>query len=123
MPEIQSALSTVAARSTALIHSEGFRAVVIFDQLDPALTILELEAAALVDLVRPQLEGWELGNRSARRERPSFYADYRDLDCSVPARAARANGAARDAAAENLRNSRRRIARGMGILLRTVWAP
>ena len=87
MPPIQSAL---VHRSGALDGLDGLgrlRAIVIFDDLDLALAILELKAAALVDLVGPKLIGREMGNRRARRERTGFCADHADfVDAGIRAR-------------------------------------
>ena len=79
-PLIQSALSTVASALDRLDGLGRLRAVVVLDQLDLALPFLELEAAALVDLVGPEPEGREMGDRGAGRQRAGFGADHANFD-------------------------------------------
>jgi hypothetical protein len=54
-------------------------AIVVFDDLDLARAIFQLEAAARVDLAGPKLKRREMGDRRARRKRAGFGADHADF--------------------------------------------
>jgi hypothetical protein len=90
--------------------------IVVFDQLDLALTVLELEAAAFVDLMRPELERRELRDRRTGRERTGLAPITTTLNVPVSALAARTKGVASAVAAEYFRNSRRRMESSRGCM-------
>jgi hypothetical protein len=56
------------------------RAVVIFDQLDLAGAVFQLEAAGLVDLMRPEPPGRKVRCGRARSKRAGLGADHADFD-------------------------------------------
>jgi hypothetical protein len=56
------------------------RAVIVFDQFDLARAVFQLEAAGLVDLMRPQPPRREMSRSSAGSERAGLGADHAYFD-------------------------------------------
>src|SRR4029079_1337266 len=73
-------------RGQALHRLDGFAglaAIVVFDQFDLLLAALQLETALRIDLVLPELEIREVGDRGAARHHAGSRSDHADLDGAV----------------------------------------